>query len=412
MRKSGGAAIHMGLESELLQFHIGDAQVVEGMPKLPAGQPFSQERINFLDEVSKRLLADKEAKSYSDVVTFAFWIRRANMEKEKRRFLAEGRLRMGRGLVFHIAPSNVAVNYAYSFAVSFVLGNANIVRLPSKAFPQVDAINWAIQAVLKEEGYKKWRDYMVFLRYERNREINDSFSAICDIRMIWGGDAAIREIQKSELPPRAGEIAFADRYSICILDAGKYLEIKEKDRLALDFYNDTYLTDQNACSSPRLVCWMGELADIVSAKEVFWEELWNMVAGRYVFQPVQFVDKLTNSCLASVHIDGAHMVPMKDNRIVRIELEEITPLIQEYRGDSGVFYEYGLKDVMELAPVCNDRLQTVAVLGDAQVLLPLIRSGIKGIDRVVKIGHTMDFGFIWDGYDLRERLTRETAYFG
>ena len=154
----------MGLESELLQFHIGDAQVVEGMPKLPAGQPFSQERINFLDEVSKRLLADKEAKSYSDVVTFAFWIRRANMEKEKRRFLAEGRLRMGRGLVFHIAPSNVAVNYAYSFAVSFVLGNANIVRLPSKAFPQVDAINWAIQAVLKEEGYKKWRDYMVFLR--------------------------------------------------------------------------------------------------------------------------------------------------------------------------------------------------------------------------------------------------------
>ena len=65
---------------------------------------------------------------------------------------------------------------------------------------------------------------------------------------------------------------------------------------------------------------MGELADIVSAKEVFWEELWNMVAGRYVFQPVQFVDKLTNSCLASVHIDGAHMVPMKDNRIVRIEI--------------------------------------------------------------------------------------------
>lgn len=33
-------------------------------------------------------------------------------------------------------------------------------------------------------------------------------------------------------------------------------------------------------------------------------------------------------------------------------------------------------------------------------------SGVKGIDRVVEVGKSMDFGFVWDGYDLRERLTR------
>lgn len=113
-----------------------------------------------------------------------------------------------------------------------------------------------------------------------------------------------------------------------------------------------------------------------------------------------------NFCLAAVSIDQLHVVRMKDNRIVRIEMEQMNPRIQEYRGNSGMFYEYELKDIMELAPICSARLQTVAFLGDNRKLLPLIESGVKGIDRVVKIGSTMDFGFVWDGYDLRERLTR------
>jgi hypothetical protein len=32
--------------------------------------------------------------------------------------------------------------------------------------------------------------------------------------------------------------------------------------------------------------------------------------------------------------------------------------------------------------------------------------GIKGVDRIVPIGKTMDFDLIWDGYDLIERFTR------
>lgn len=64
---------------------------------------------------------------------------------------------------------------------------------------------------------------------------------------------------------------------------------------------------------------------------------------------------------------------------------------------------------MELTPVCNEKMQTVSILGDEKLLFSMIQSGIKGIDRIVQIGHTMDFGFIWDGHDLRERLTREIA---
>ena len=154
----------MQRNSELLEFQIGDKQIIERMPHLPAGQPFEAGRIDFLNEVSRELLSDRAAKSYSDIVTFAFWIRRANMEKEKEDFLSNGDLRMGRGVVFHIAPSNVAVNYAYSFAVGFVLGNANLVRLPSRPFAQVDMINEAIRRVLEKKEYQKWKEFLAFFR--------------------------------------------------------------------------------------------------------------------------------------------------------------------------------------------------------------------------------------------------------
>ncbi len=54
----------------------------------------------------------------------------------------------------------------------------------------------------------------------------------------------------------------------------------------------------------------------------------------------------------------------------------------------------------------NMHCQTVGLLGDRKILKPLLDSGIKGIDRIVPVGHTMDFDMLWDGYNLVERLTR------
>lgn len=394
---------------ERLKFEIGDERILKKMSALPVGMPFEEGRIDFLNQVSRELLSDRKAREYPDVVTFAFWIRKANMEQERKEFLSNNRFCMGRGVVFHIAPSNVAVNYAYSFAVGFVLGNGGIVRLPSKEFPQVELINRAVRKALEKGEYERWRDVIVFLRYERNQEVNDYLSSFCDVRVIWGGDSTIREIRKSELPPRAGEITFADRYSLCVIDAEEYMAVADKDRLAMDFYNDTYLTDQNACTSPKLVCWLGEKGRIGQAKELFWERLWNVVSEKYVFQSVQYVDKLVNCCMAAVAAKGIHVVKMKDNRIVRIEVERLDPVIQEYRGDSGTFYECEISDVMELAPICNGKVQTVVMVGDRKRMGSLIMSGVKGIDRVVEVGKSMEFGFVWDGIDLRERLTRRVT---
>lgn len=399
----------MPLNTDGITFAVGSQEVLEQMPSLPALPIFSDAAIGLLDEISKRLLKSGETRTHSDVRTFAFWCRRANTTKMKRNYEGKG-LRIGRGIVFHIAPSNVAVNFAYSFASALLAGNASIVRLPSKAFAQVDLICDAVNEVLCS-NCTGLIPYIFFIRYEHSDEINRMLTALCDVRVIWGGDRTIADLRKASLKPRANEITFADRYSICILNAESYLATEKKDVVANDFYNDTYLTDQNACTSPRLVVWLGK--NIEKAQKIFWEYLNLSIKKKYTFQQKQSLDKLTAMCLLFEAEPCARIIKTEDNIITRIHLDGLNNRIMSYRESSGFFMEYAAKSLNEIYPVCGEKCQTLSYYGinvlDIHDFLNEYRPA--GIDRVVPIGKTMDFSLFWDGYDLVESMSRVVDFF-
>ena len=390
-----------------ITYLIGDEKTLVNMPAVPAKVHFENSILEFLNEVSKCLMKDPRSRSYSDVVTLAFWLRKASTLKLRERFeVHDGNRRFGRGVVFHIAPSNVPVNFAYSLAAGLLTGNANIVRVPSKTFPQVDIIADSISHAF--ETMSNMRAYIALIRYERNKSINDVLSGMADTRVVWGGDATISALRKSELPPRSTEITFADRFSIAVIDGETYLSSDNKAGIAQDFYNDTYLTDQNACTSPRLVVWVGQNRE--EAKSRFWDELYKIVESKYTFQSIQGVNKLTSSYLAAVKIPDTVIEEHRDNLLVRVNIPTVTDDLMDLKDNSGYFFEYDCDDILTLRPLCNDkRCQTVALLGDLAILQPLIDSAPKGIDRIVPIGKTMDFDLLWDGYNLAESLTRVVA---
>lgn len=391
-----------------ISYLIGGAEIIVNMQKIPVKRPFDNEIIEYLNDVSKILLGMEEAKAYPDIVTLGFWMRKSSIWKQKERYRKEdGNIYTGKGVVFHIAPSNVPVNYAYSFVTGLLTGNANIVRIPSKKFPQVDIINHAfIQAM---EKFENLRPYICLIRYERSQKVNDLLSLIADIRVVWGGDSTIAELRKSVISPRANEITFADRYSLTIIDSDRYMDINNKERVAKDFYNDTYLTDQNACTSPRMVVWLGNRKR--EAKREFWRHLHRIVKEKYSFWPVMGIHKLASSYLAAATFEGVKKEKCPDNYIFRINVSEISVDLMEVKDHSGYFFEYDCEDILALRDFCNDvRCQTIGFLGDREQLLPLFGLGIRGIDRVVPIGKTMDFDFIWDGYNLVERLTRTIRF--
>lgn len=390
-----------------INYLAGSLDTVELMKEAPSKEPFSDEILEFLNLISRELMDSKEARSYPDVVTLGFWLRKSNITKLKESYyVKDDNIHLGRGIAFHIAPSNVPVNFAYSLFSGLMTGNRNIVRVPSKDFQQVRLIVNAIKKVL--EYQKDFEPYIVLVRYGREREINDVLSSIADTRIIWGGDATIADIRKSPLAPRGTEITFADRFSLSILDSDCYIE-KAKDgkaeRIAQDFYNDTYLSDQNACTSPRLIVWTGSRKE--EAKEIFWDELHKQVVCKYEFQTIMAVNKWTSLCLAAVHEGDLHVIKTGDNLITRIQVKRLTRDLIDLRENCGFFYEYDTDNLMELREICDDnRVQTLGMLGSHDAVKPLLKSGVRGIDRVTDIGKTMDFDLIWDGYNLADRLTR------
>ena len=117
MQRLGGVAILMqiSLNPDVLkkiQFLTGSAENVKELPDTPALVPFDNTIVVFLNEVSKILMKDPESRPLSDIITFAFWIRKASTSKLKERFvIRDGNSYLGKGVVFHIAPSNVPVNF-------------------------------------------------------------------------------------------------------------------------------------------------------------------------------------------------------------------------------------------------------------------------------------------------------------
>lgn len=363
---------------------------------------------DFLAELSAKLMAAPEAKQYPDVVTFGFFCRRGNITRLKKRY--EDRLanRLGRGVSFHIAPSNVPINFAYSLVAALLAGNSCIVRASSKPFRQVDLVCECIKEVLQKDEYTQLSDYISVIRYPHNKELNDLFSSLADIRVIWGGDNTINELRRSALPPRSVEIAFADRYSVAVIDADSILAADNLQQTARDFYNDTYLYDQNACSSPRLIYWLGNSGKITAAKERFWGAVHDYISKIYQIEPVIAVDKFTMACRAAIGL-SAEIHPFKDNLISRISIERLDEALTEYRCAGGSFIEYGDEKLDALAAVVTRKYQTLSYFGvDKNILTDfVINNGLCGIDRIVPIGKTADFDLVWDGYDLIMQMSRE-----
>lgn len=382
---------------------------IERFKSLSASQPFSDEVVSFLHALSKEITKDSQIKNFPDVATLAFFCRKANILQIKKRYENEDTIRFGRGIVFHVAPSNVPVNFAYSLLCGILSGNINIIRVPSKNFEQVNIICKAITTLSHNVAFQNITDKITLVRYDKNSQATSFFSSFCDVRVIWGGDETIAQIRKSMVPARSFDVTFADRYSICIINAPEYLSELNPGQVALGFYNDTYLFDQNACTAPHLVSWFGNKEDVEKAKTIFWEELYKIIIQKYgTVQSVIAVDKLTALYTCAINSIGTHQIATKDNLLWRVELESLTSGLDEYRCSSGYFLEYHAHSLPELAQIVNRKYQTLAYYGFNKNELSkfVINANLSGIDRIVPIGQTTDFSVIWDGFDLIRTLSR------
>jgi len=373
--------------------------------------PFNDSVCGFLCKLSQDLLHDRDAKNYPDIVTFAFFCRKANITKLKQSYASKIRNRVGRGLIFHIAPSNVPINFAYTLVFALLAGNACIVKASSKDFAQTRIVCAALDRVL--EQFKELKPYINVVSYGRDRqEYTEFFSGICNVRVIWGGDLTIETVRKANIGPRAFDITFSDRYSLALINADAVNRIAGENEkvmaLAQDFYNDTYLYDQNACSSPRMIYWMGDKQAVVKAQKTFWDAVYSNIKDRYPIEGETAVNKQMALSRTAIEIPGSIEEDAPDNKIVRVRIPNLVEKLPDLRCAGGFFQEYCDGDLDALATIVDEKYQTITYFGVNPEMVEdfVISNGLHGIDRIVPIGKGADLTLTWDGYDLIETMSR------
>ena len=388
---------------EKIKFLVGNKEI-----KKISLSPYDKEVLDFLVDLSEDLNLTKDIKNYPDIKTFAFFCRNKNLIKLKKNFLVSSRdIRLGLGLIFHITPSNIPTNFAYSLIFGLLTGNSNIVKVPSRDFKQIDIISKSINKILSKK-YKKVKEMIKIVKYKNNESFTKKISSICDARLIWGGDQSIENIRKYNLHASAIDLAFADRYSLCIIDTKKFLKFKYDNltRIVERFYNDTYVADQNACSSPHMVLWLGKKSH--KAKSKFWEELSKLAEKKYNLTYDASVEKYTELCKKIINDKNVKSYRTYTNNVYTVVLKNLNGSLDTYRGKWGFFYEYDIKNLEQIKKYINKKFQTLTYFGVEKVDLKnfIIKNKLQGIDRIVPIGQALDIGFYWDGYDINNILTR------
>ena len=200
----------------------------------------------------------------------------------------------------------------------------------------------------------------------------------------------------------------ADGYSIAVIKAEEYLKAENKDKIAKDFYNDTYFSDQNACTSPIILIWIGENKD--QAKAEFWQNIHLLVKNKYTLTPVQSVGKL-NAFYKVASQRFVKLQQSEDQFITRITVAHLDEDLLKFKYHSGFFFEYDAVALSDILPVCTERCQTLTYYGLNKGELERFFLELKprGVDRAVPMGKSMDFSLVWDGYDLIRSLSRKIS---
>lgn len=372
-------------------------------------QIFDERVIEFFDDLSKTLLKKREVKYFPDVVSFLFFSRKSNLNKLKNNYL-EQKKNLGRGLSFHISPSNVPINFAYTLLTGLISGNKCIVRVTSKEFEQLTFLISEIKKKLNSKKYLFIKKNILVIKYNYDKQITDYLSKISDIRIIWGGDKTVNEIRKSPIKPRSFDITFADRYSACLIDTSYYISSENKSEIANNFFNDTYYFYQKACSSPHLIFWLGDKDQYLKAKTVFWEELYQVLQKKkFTLDSFSILNKYKIVCGSSFINNHENMKIYRDNRINIIKLKQLNQGIFPISCGDGLFVEYQSKNLNPLIKIMSQKFQTLTYIGNKKekVLEKIIKRSPKGLDRLVKVGEAGNFSFDWDGYDLVRHMSRK-----
>src|SRR5262249_39554291 len=136
-----------------------------------------------------------------------------------------------------------------------------------------------------------------------------------------------------------------------------------RQRAIRGFVNDGYWFMQMACSSPRLVVWVGDSEVGASARESFWNEVRAELGARDLgLTPREFISKRAATAGLAV-VRDVRVESEATGDLTRVWLETPSIAHHEWHCGAGLYWESALRTLDDLAPFVDRRIQTVAHFG-------------------------------------------------
>lgn len=390
--------------------------------RLPDAQSFSfwgkrcgscsDDRLKILSDLSQAILKHPRSRQYPDLVSFGFFCRKSNLKREISKLGDGGEWwRRGLGTLVHVTPSNIPMNFALSFLFGFLAGNSNIVKIPLRRFEQARIF---LEAWDKVRNLNDGLDDQMFCDFDRADPHIPDFVAKADGVLVWGGDKTVEALRRLDRPISTCLWEFPDRYSVALISAAELINCSslKLDELAQQFFNDTLLVDQNACSSPALVVWVGQQSEIDLARHGFWGAFRKVMQNNH--KRGDFTTKVSRAIEAlklGLEPADAYFQSNWYEEIANIWVDDLSVIdMRESRPRFGVFAEgsvSSLQDLRRVNALFDNKLQTLSVFGFelCSVRQFLVENGMGG-ERVVPIGAALNFDLVWDGKNAIYQLSK------
>jgi len=338
-------------------------------------------------------------------VALGYWLRRANVDSlaenfERRQCAAPDTVFAPVGRVFHVAPSNIDTVFVYSWALSYLCGNQNVVRVSSSENHLQSRLLALLSQLMRDDAELAAGNR--FCTYEHDERINEMLSLWSTHRVLWGGDETVTQLRAVPLSPHASERIFGNKFSYGVMSIAAYLAASADavERLAAGFFNDVFWFDQMACSSPHLLIWIGGVEQLDPALDRFHRTLAKEIERRRYRSATSSAMHRLNfvfnwACEVDLRADLNHA------DFLAVRLPDGPPWSKEICG-AGLFAHQRADHLWQVAELGGQGDQTVTHFGFSRAeLRELARTaGAKGVDRFVPVGEALTFDPVWDGYDL------------
>lgn len=408
-----------GSGKEIDEISVLKERILKGMNnlrKIP-----TEKLLGVFQAFSVEMLKAKEMQAIEGLAFVSQWMRKSNFEKILQENLGSSEaldyfVEIGkkyvkaqpRGIAVHWVAGNIQTLALFSLFQSMAVRNANIMRLPTGSMDTMLNFLRLFSSIEIDgiKGRELLESVAIVYAPSSDKEGNEALSKIADVRVIWGGENAVKGIRKLGSASHCEDIVFGPKYSFAVVDKNA-VESGSFNEILKNFAIDIIFSEQASCTSPHVIFFEADKGKLEEIAGNFAREF-EIMAKKYPKTRNQFASSLIATKRAEFGLQGRRIIAPKGmdfTIVIDNELKLENPV-----GYRTIFIK-PVDTVFDIVPLITRRIQTIGcAINDREKMLKFAdAAGYLGVSRCVPAGTMNFFDTPWDGMYPLSRLVSWTS---